>query len=152
MLNRASAWADVASYLPYEGQVDVTMKERCSVSIRIPEWVQPAETTCLVGGQPRKLGWDGRYARIGDVNAGDAVSLVFPISERDTKVKSQYEPAARLAGTTYTMTIKGNTVVRVDPSGQYYPLYQRSHLRENRVRWVKRSRFVSSRPAPQWSY
>ena len=152
LLNRASAWADVASYIPYEGQVDVTMKERCSVSIRIPEWVQPAETTCLVGGQPRQLGWDGRYAQIGDVNAGDAISLIFPISERDVKVKSQYEPAARLAGTTYTMTIKGNTVVRMDPSGQYYPLYQRSHLRENRVRWVKRSRFVSSRPAPQWSY
>jgi hypothetical protein len=144
LLNRASPWADVESYIPYEGQVDVAIKKSCKLSVRIPEWVKPEQTTCLVEGQLREVGWEGRYARIGEVNAGDVIQVAFPIAERVVK--------ERLAGTDYTMIIKGNSVVFIDPPSRYYPFYQRSHWRENRVRWVKRLRFISSRPSLRWHY
>jgi hypothetical protein len=43
----------------------------------------------------------------------------------------------------YTLVIKGNTVVHIDPPGRYNPLYQRAHYRENQVRWRKMKRFVT---------
>lgn len=46
----------------------------------------------------------------------------------------------------YTLVIMGNEVVVVDPLGEIYPFYQRSPYRANRVRWVKRRRFVSPEP------
>ena len=144
LLNRSSPWADVESYIPYEGQVDVVVKCSCRLSVRIPEWVQPGQTAASVEGQPRGLAWDGRYAQVGEVKAGDVVSLTFPIAERTVE--------ERLAGANYTMIIKGNSVVFIDPPGRYYSFYQRAHYRENKVRWVKRTRFVSSRPSLGWNY
>jgi hypothetical protein len=41
LLNRASAWADLDSYIPYEGRVDVRVKRDCELAVRIPEWVKP---------------------------------------------------------------------------------------------------------------
>ena len=41
LLNRASKWADVYSYIPYEGRVDLRFKQPCeSVLVRAPEWVE----------------------------------------------------------------------------------------------------------------
>src|SRR5262249_2882541 len=39
LLNRASRWADVNSHLPYTGRVDIRVKERNRLLVRIPEWV-----------------------------------------------------------------------------------------------------------------
>ena len=39
LLNRASPWLDVDSYLPYEGKMVIRNKTCERVSIRIPSWV-----------------------------------------------------------------------------------------------------------------
>ena len=144
LLNRVSPWADVESYIPYEGRVDIKVKKPCKLSVRIPEWVKPEETVCNLNGQARELGWDGRYAQVREVKAGDVVALTFPISERTVKES--------MVGVDFTLIIKGNTVVFIDPPGEHHPFYQRAHYRENRVRWVKRPRFVLSNPSPHWLY
>jgi hypothetical protein len=136
LLNRASRWADVHSYIPYAGQVDVKIKQPVDLSVRIPEWVSPAQVHCVVNGQDRSLGFAGRYARLGAVRPGDVATLTFPIGERTDKVwieKAQY-----------TLVRKGNDVVFIDPPGKSCPLYQRDHYRENAVRWRKVQRFVSN--------
>jgi len=135
LLNRASRWADVDSYIPYEGQVDVRVKEPLTLSVRIPEWVAPAEARCRVNGAERELGWDGRYALVGRVAPGDIASLTFPISERIDVVDVQ---KAR-----YTLVRRGNEIVQIDPPGRYAPLYQRQHYRSDAVRWRRIERFVS---------
>jgi len=137
LLNRPSRWADVHSYLPYEGRVEVRLKEPCSLRIRIPEWVHPAQTTCWVNDQARAVGWEGRYAPVGLVGPGDRVQLAFPISERirQTDIEKRH----------YSLTIKGSEVVAIDPPGRFCPLYQRDHYRENSVRWRKATRFVSDK-------
>ena len=41
LLNRASAWADIYSHIPYEGKVEVKVKKPLeSVLVRVPEWVE----------------------------------------------------------------------------------------------------------------
>ena len=58
----------------------------------------------------------------------------------------------KMWGTDFTMIIKGNSVVFIDPPGKYYPFYQRDHYRQNQVRWVKRRQFVADQSAIDWPY
>lgn len=133
LLNRASPWADLNSYVPNDGRVDVVMKAACNVEIRIPEWVNPEEVLCYVNNIPRETNFKGRYAQVGSVESGAVVTMNFPISERTVKTS--------IGDVSYTLIIKGNDVVSIDPPGQWQPFYQREHYREE-VRWVKRERFV----------
>jgi len=134
LLNRASHWADVNSYLPYEGQVDLVMKTACNLELRIPEWVKPNDVSGLVNGTQRELTVQGRYALIGYVKSGDLVTITFPIFERTVNTTIGNIP--------YTLIIKGNDVVSINPPGKWYPFYQREKYRENHVYWVNRERFV----------
>ncbi len=135
LLNRASPWADVNSYVPYEGRIDVVMKTACDVEIRIPEWVIPEEASCIVNNIPRETVFQGRYVQVGSVDSGNVVSMRFPISERSVQTS--------IGGVSCTLIIKGNDVISIDPGGQWHPFYQREHYRGT-VRWVKRERFVSA--------
>src|SRR5439155_6741550 len=46
LLNRASAWADVQSYIPYQGRLDLKIKKPCdSVLVRVPEWIEDRSTS-----------------------------------------------------------------------------------------------------------
>jgi len=136
LLNRASPWADVDSHLPYTGQVDVKIKQPVDLAVRIPEWVKPDEVCVEVDGQARDISWDGRYAVVGDVQPGEVVTMRFPIAERTEKVWIEKRQ--------YTLVIKGNDVVAIDPPGQACPLYDRSHYRMNRTRWKEQLRFASA--------
>ena len=67
------------------------------------------------------------------------MTLTFPISERTVK--------ETIDGTEYTMIIRGNDVVYMDPPGKNYPFYQRKgHYREGQARWIERRRFLPSEP------
>jgi len=50
--------------------------------------------------------------------------------------------AAVIGDFPYTLVLKGNDVVLIDPPGVWYPFYQRAHYRESRARWVARERFI----------
>ena len=136
LLNRASPWADVDSHIPYVGQVDVKVKQPVDLSIRIPEWVAPDEVRVRVNGEERRVGFEGRYAQVGEVQPGEVATMSFPIAERREGI------TVEKAG--YTVIRKGNEVVKIDPPGKYCPLYQRDHYRENSTRWRKIDRFVSN--------
>jgi len=133
LLNRASPWADVNSYVPYEGRIDVMMKTACNVEIRIPEWVKYEEVSCFVNSMPREIVIQERYVQVGSTESGNLVTLTFPISERTVNTT--------IGGVSYTLIIKGNDVVSIDPPGNWQPFYQRAHYRD-KVRWVKCERFV----------
>jgi hypothetical protein len=137
LLNRASKWADVNSYIPYEGRVDLRIKQPCSrLLVRVPEWVEShsPQVVCKVSGVSREFNWDGRYINVGAGRPGDTIVVTFPIGERTVREK--------LGNVHYTLVIKGNTVVSIDPPGKIGPLYARASYRENQVRWRKARRFV----------
>jgi hypothetical protein len=137
LMNRASVWADVASYIPYQGRVDVRAKEPCELRVRIPEWASPSQTRCTVEGAGRQVDWDGRYALVGRVARGKTVTLTFPISERSQR--------AIINGQPYTLICRGNEVVHIDPPGRYLPLYQRARYRQDQARTTTVTRFVADR-------
>jgi len=135
LLNRASKWADVDSYIPYQGRVELTIKQPVELSVRIPEWVKPDEARCQVNGADRGVTWSGRYAQVGGVKPSDVVTLSFPIFERTDLMWIERQA--------YTLVRKGNEVVSIDPPGRYCPLFQRQHYRGDSPRWRRMTRFVS---------
>ena len=62
------------------------------------------------------------------------MTLTFPICERTV--------TEMLGCVLYTLVIKGNDVVFIDPPGRNCPLYQRTHYRRNETRWRNMGRFV----------
>ena len=137
LLNHASKWADVNSHIPYEGKVEIKIKQQCNVaSIRIPEWIESnsPDVTCLVNNHPKEVTWNGRFVEIASINQGDTVILDFPIEEKTV--------TEMIGSVLYTLVIKGNEVVFIDPPGKIHPLYQRAHYRENNTRWKKVKRFA----------
>jgi hypothetical protein len=138
LMNRASPSVDVESHIPYEGQVDIKVKQGSQLSVRIPEWVSPEEAAVQVDSVTRSTGWDGRYAEIGAMKPGAVVTITFPIAERTDSVWIEQER--------YALVRKGNEVVVIDPPGRYAPLYQRDHYRERGARWHQMERFVPEQP------
>jgi len=136
LLNRASPWADIDSYIPYEGRVDIKMKMAAGLEVRIPEWVKAEEVVCSVDGTSTQLSFQGRYAIIDRIQNGSLVTFTFPISERTVEEIIGEVP--------YTLIIKGNDVVSIDPPGRFHPFYQRAHYRGDEVHWVTHNRFVPS--------
>jgi hypothetical protein len=137
LLNRASEWADVDSHLPYVGRVDVRLKRDLRPLIRIPKWVAVHEVRCVVNGKQTTSQWEGRCISPGDLNAGDLLTVSFPLEERtiDEKIGEEY----------CQLTLKGSTVVAIEPVAPRYPYYQRAVYRETTTRWKRAERFVPDR-------
>jgi hypothetical protein len=136
LFNRASAWCDIHSYIPYEGRVDLKIKQSCDRTlVRMPEWIQGGsqEVICTVNGRPRSVQWQGRYVEAGHAKPGDTITVKFPISERTVQ--------ETIGGISYRLEIRGNTVVSIDPPGKNGPLYERTYYRQP-VKWRKVDRFV----------
>ena len=135
LMNRASPWADVDSYVPYQGRVEIKIKQSVDLAVRIPEWVTPPEVRVQVNRADRNAGSDGRYVQVGGVRPGDTVTVTFPIAERTDVVYIEKRK--------YTLVRRGNDVVSIFPRGRYYPFYQREHYRSGEPRWRKLTRFVT---------
>ena len=171
LLNRASPWLDIDSYLPYEGKVVIHNKTARKLAVRIPRWVNKAAIQAKVGDQAVPLAWLGNYLVIEPIVAGDRITITFPVvtaTEQYTIVWDP-QPAVKVCnvmlaacpestdpGTnnpnqpihpvTYTLTFKGNTLVDIAPraTGVGYPLYQRTAERDGSAPPPKRvTRYIA---------
>ena len=136
LFNRASKWADVDSYLPYEGRVEIKMKETSPLRVRMPGWVDLARVACTVDGRSVPVQYQGHYASPEDpVAAGQTAAFRFPIEEKTVRLKIGTVDA--------TLVIRGATVVDITPEGRYCPLYQnREKYRTGKIQWKNTTRFV----------
>ena len=136
LLNRAARKADLYSYLPYEGRLDLHVKQPCAaVAVRLPGYVPADSVRCTVDGVPRKAGFSGRYAQIGPVAAGVTITLRF--ANPTTNVTQI------VCSRAYHCTLRGNTVVRIDPPGVVCLLYDRQAMMASTAPTISLTRFVS---------
>jgi len=107
-----------------------------SVLVRVPEWVSvnSSEVFTQTNGRSRQLRWEGRYLNLGSARSGELIAASFPIPQRTTK--------ETIGNILYTLDIKGNTVVNIDPPGENVPLYQRRHYLARQAPLRKLERFV----------
>jgi len=130
LLNRASPWLDVDSYLPYEGKVVLHIKDAPKVSVRMPEWCEPRDVQVSVGNESRKPLVEGRFVRVGWLNEGDQLTLNFPVPERIVH---------RVIGEIpYKLVLRGSNVVSIEPRGVALPLF----LDMPTGKQLRRTRFI----------
>ena len=160
LLNRATPWLDVNSFLPYEGRVVVINKLAETLLVRMPRWTNKGDVTCEVDGVKTPFSWVGNYALVGDVKAGDTIEFAFPIVKSTEKYRvawreeefwqesNQPPPSWGLprAPKQYTMQFRGNTLVHIEPRDTQigYALYaDRSPEKyDTKVSLEPRHRFV----------
>lgn len=150
LLNRASPWADVDSYLPYEGKVVVKSKSAKRIGLRIPAWVDRNRVTGAVNNTPAQGDWVGNRLFF-DVRDKDEVTLQFPVpatTARYTVMSKVWKLEA-----TYTCTFRGSTLVDISPrdkAATSYPLYVRDHMRQDKAPMRRVTRFATSKIMRDW--
>ncbi len=138
LLNRASPWVDVDSYLPYEGKVIRRNKAARALYMRIPYWVDKSAVRCDVNGAEVPTSWLGNYLLLLGLAAADAVTVQFPMVEATETY--------RVRDTRYRCHFRGNTLVDISPRSNApteYPTYLRNHYMTDRAPMKAVERYVS---------
>jgi hypothetical protein len=158
LLNRTSPWLDIDSYLPYEGKVVIHNKTAETVSVRIPEWVNPGAVETAINGNPVSPFWTGRYMVLSGTGPNETITITFPVVEATETYQNGFqgvgmpghtevtsEIGKRLDKLTpYTFRLRGNTIVEISPrdGALGYPIYLRDNLKAARAPMKARSGYV----------
>jgi hypothetical protein len=111
----------VASHEPAEGRLDLTATDSSRIAVRLPAGVNQA--IVVIGDERcvRSLESSNGYVSF-DLIPGQSAEMHYALPDR----VSHYQlgtPEKNEQGTGYW---RGETMLRVDPPGRYYPLYERS--------------------------
>ncbi len=117
--SRESRWATVTSYLPCEGHLDVVMKVKGTLAVRLPEGVPESRMDVHVNKARRTALAKNGYLLIEGAQIKDHITLKWTQSERT----QQYQAGDKI----YTGCWRGNTLLKLDPPGFLTPLYRRGH-------------------------
>ncbi len=158
LLNRASEWLDVDSYLPYEGKVVLHIKTAEKAIVRMPNWANLAAVETRVNGQPIKPFWAARRLVVDSLKSGDVVTIAFPVPETVEEYtlkwkQSEFWKESTNPGTSwqplpdpakYTCRFRGNTLIDISPrdEGLGYPLYERERLKQSVAPMMKVQRYI----------
>ena len=115
--SRDTRWATVTSFLPEIGRLEVMMKARGVLSVRMPADVTDPDVR-VNGNLPRAEVMRNGYAWLEGLQPGDVVQFNWELEE---KVVIFEEGALSLTG-----HWKGDTLMRLTPHGSLCPLYKRS--------------------------
>ena len=159
LLNRASPWLDLDSYLPYEGRVVIRNKTAKNIFIRIPRWVAKDQVKCIVNDKDTVYFWSNNYLGLTNLTGKETVTVTFPMVETtetyyllpyDTKPK-WFDRIDSLPK--YVLHFKGNTCVQAEfpnkadfgGNDYNYPIYQRERYREDKAPMKKVNRFIAEK-------
>jgi hypothetical protein len=135
LYNHPSKWTDVASYLPYEGKIELSMKKSMDVSVRIPDWVERDKLRCELNGHKHEISWSGNRINLGKIEWGDSIDILFPMKTRKFKTTVRNQQAE--------VTMKGNTIIDVVPARAYPVLHKHKKYAGDKVEFREVTRFVS---------
>jgi hypothetical protein len=123
-------FVQVRSGLPYRGRVQVQLKQAARLRLRRPEGVETTAITLSLNGSPSTVTSafareDGPYLVFEPLIAGTTIEMNFP-----TPITTRHET---VAGASYMITWKGNTVIHMTPAGEGYPTYRRDAWQQESI-------------------
>jgi len=122
-------------------------KRAKTVMVRIPSWVDRGTIAVDLNGKHADATTVGRYLIVNGLAPKDTVTLTFPVRTEVDKYT--------IAGTRYTITFRGSTVVDISPrfDGPHsYPLYLRNALLADSAPIITKRRFVADHLIPLGVY
>lgn len=119
--SRNSERAEVVSYLPYSGRIDVEMHVGANLLVRVPDGVVSGTVRVSRGGSDARsaVTRDG-YVDIPSAVQGERISIRFPLATREAE--------ENVAGRDYRVKWRGDTIVGMAPQGLRYPLFEREWM------------------------
>ena len=149
-LNRTSEWMNVASWLPYQGKVELTNKQATRADVRIPGWVDIQQVQCFKNNAPIHPARHNHRLFFQDLAAGDVIRLEFP---QPVSTDHYYLPTFAHQ---YEITWRGSTVVDIKPRdggfpgyAPQWPILQRDQMKTaDTVNVVRVKRFVPENVLP----
>jgi hypothetical protein len=112
----------VISYEPSEGRLDILPKQDARLAIRLPPGASQATVVTQPGARTCTIDvCQGTIAL--DVRADQALEVRYPLRERTAEYRVG-TPERFLECTGYW---RGETLMRLDPPGTFYPLYARQN-------------------------
>lgn len=159
LLNRASPWLDIDSYLPYEGRVVIRNKQAETVAVQMPGWVDDGAVMCAVNGVAVKPGSIGGRLVFTGLKAGDEIVITFPVVESTETYTLKWRQTEFWKESTdqgpnwvadehpkqLTMKFRGNTLIDISPrdEGLGFPLYQRAGLNATTAPMKQVERYIA---------
>jgi hypothetical protein len=143
LLNRASAWMDIDSYLPYEGRLVLHNKKARVAKVRIPYWLMHRPIECRVNGENASPPMSGNYLVFSDLKPSDEIQLAFDVPETTEK----YTMGDRV----YTLIFRGSTLIDITPrdtNPKRYQYYRRQHMGVREAPMKIKKRFVAEKIIP----
>lgn len=125
-ISRVTPAAEVVSEDPYAGLLRITVRQPCTVDVRVPGMGvdgKPATDTVPVQVNDRvvHMARPGTRCVLPGLSVDDEVRVTYPLPERTETVV--------VAGEPWTVQWKGRTVVDIDPIGDVCATYRREHFR-----------------------
>ena len=128
-LNRDTKWAQVNSYIPYEGKVEITMRTNADLHVRIPGNVNKNAVNVYVNGNKiNKILQEG-YIVVKNLKIGQQAVVEYPL---EIEKKSE-----KVMGKEYKLEWKGDTVINISPSGKIAPFFKRTELKTAKAQFEK---------------
>ena len=159
LLNRASRWLDIDSYLPYEGKVVIRNKTAKTMAVRIPRWVDRKALKTEVNGKAAATYWVGSYQMFSSLKSKDVITIRFPMVETREKYTLKWKRDGWwMEGTNpgpnwkndhpevFTFYFKGNTLIDLAPrpKDSAYPSFERADYKQDKAPMITLTRFVSA--------
>ena len=142
LLSTGTDSLEVASYMPFEGRMDLYPKTSKPISVRCPPWLDPESVRIdAPAGLAHKTELKTRYLRLSNTRAGSTIVLRFAQPEQ--------EKTHVVAGRSYRALWRGDTVLALQPQGAPYPIFQREAMRATQAPLGPRE-IEYRRPAIHW--
>ena len=114
-----SMFHDLQALRGVEGRkatLEIEMTKSKKLRVRKPGWANADQTRILVDGKEKKARLERSYFELGRLPRGSKVRVEFPDQTR--------RQTERIGETEFRTVWRGNAVIKMEPEGDIYPLYQ----------------------------
>jgi len=144
-LNRVSPWMNVASWLPYEGKVELTNKQAHTADVRIPGWLELDDVKASINGRPVEPSRAGHHLIFRKLKPGDIIRLEFAQPE---SIDQYFVPSNQRK---LAIHLRGSTVLDLSPRDHdptVIPMMMRDHMKADKAPMHTVRRFASDNILP----
>ena len=136
LMNLETPLAEVVSFIPYHGRVEIRPKKDCAaMKLRLPDWADAETARITINGRVLSASADGAHLMLPGVKSGDEVVLELAVPEMSKYIWVEKQR--------YYLTMRGNDAVDILPKGVVCPLFNRGRYTTGEVTYKKVARFVT---------
>jgi hypothetical protein len=121
LISAVTSDLEVASYLPFEGRLDLYPSSSKQIRVRTPDWLDPKGVR-VSGPNSLQVERESSGVSLNSARPGTSITLRFEQKESERQ--------HLVAGRTYQAQWRGDTVLRLLPAGGPYPIFQREVLNQ----------------------